>query len=71
MDAIMLEAPSDWPTTPKYMSVDVFCRFSGISPHCFRKMVEKNDFQMRRLGNFKIVDVEEALATVRRETEPA
>jgi hypothetical protein len=70
MDAILLQAPPGWPAFPKYMSVDTFCKFSGISYRCFLHMVKKNDFPMRRLGTFKIVDVEEAMTMVRRETEP-
>ena len=35
----------------------------------FRKMADKNNFPLRRLGNFKLLDVEQAMAMVRREAE--
>ena len=69
MEIILLTPPEGWPAFPKYMSIQAFCKYSGVDYQTFRKMADKNDFPLRRLGNFKLLDVEQAMAMVRREAE--
>jgi hypothetical protein len=67
MQTVLLTPPGDWPEVPKYMSVNAFCKYSGVDYQTFRFMVIKNNFPLRRLGNFKLLDVEKAMEMVRRE----
>jgi hypothetical protein len=69
MDTILLEPPDNWPACPKFMSIRAFCKYSGVDYQTFRKMAEKNNFPLRRLGNFKLLDVEQAMAMVQREAD--
>jgi hypothetical protein len=69
METILLEPPENWPACPKYMSIRAFCKYSGLDYQTFKRMAEKNKFPMRRTGNFKLLDVEQAMEMVRREAE--
>jgi hypothetical protein len=51
------------------MSIQAFCKYSGLDYATFRRMADKNNFPLRRTGNFKLIDVEQAMAMVRREAE--
>ena len=68
METILLTPPEGWPAFPKFMSIQAFCRYR-LDYQTFRKMADRNNFPLRRVGNFKLVDVEQAMAMIRREAE--
>ena len=69
METVLLTPPEGWPAFPKYMSIQAFCKYSGVDYQTFRKMADKNNFPLRRVGNFKLLDVEQAMAMIHREAE--
>jgi hypothetical protein len=71
METILLTPPEDWPAFPRFMSIRTFLRYSGLDYQTFKRMADKNNFPLRRVGNFKLIDVERAMEMVRREAELA
>ena len=69
MEFVLLTPPEGWPALPKYMSVRAFCRYSGVDYQTLRSMAKKHNFPFRRLGNFKLLDVERAMAMLQHEAE--
>jgi hypothetical protein len=71
METVLLAPRENWPAQPKFMSIRAFCKYSGVDYQTFHKWAKETNFQMHRLGNFKLVDVEQAMAMVKRETVEA
>ena len=70
METILLTPPEDWPAFQVHEHSSIL-QVQRLDYQTFRKMADKNNFPLRRLGNFKLLDVEQAMAMVRHEAELA
>lgn len=49
---------------PEKMSIQAFCAYTGMNRYHFRRFADRANLTLESVGNFKIVDVQEALVAM-------
>jgi hypothetical protein len=47
---------------PKYMNIKDFCKYSGYTRYQFMRMADRAKLELKAIGQFRMVNVQEALA---------